>query len=123
MCGGTVNLEGHHKDRDRTNNKPQNIQTLCRKCHRRLHLVLLAEPVPIEAGVVAAQIQALRRNLGESQEVFAFRFGVSQSTVSRWEAGLYPPIGRAAILLAGLHTEVAKAAQAHGQASQWQRGA
>jgi hypothetical protein len=39
MCGGTSRLGLHHKDRDRTNNSPENLQTLCPSCHTRLHWV------------------------------------------------------------------------------------
>jgi hypothetical protein len=37
MCGGNSRLGLHHKDRDRTNNSPGNLQTLCPACHTRLH--------------------------------------------------------------------------------------
>ena len=33
-------LIGHHKDRDRTNNAPENIQTLCFNCHYLVHAEL-----------------------------------------------------------------------------------
>lgn len=31
-------LTVHHIDEDITNNKPENLQTLCRKCHTKKHL-------------------------------------------------------------------------------------
>lgn len=37
QCGSTFRLGLHHKDRDRTNNSPENLQTLCPTCHTRLH--------------------------------------------------------------------------------------
>jgi hypothetical protein len=37
MCGGNSRLGLHHKDRVRTNNSPENLQTLCPTCHTRLH--------------------------------------------------------------------------------------
>ncbi len=36
-CPSTKNLCIHHKDRDRTNNKPFNLETLCRSCHASEH--------------------------------------------------------------------------------------
>lgn len=32
-CGTTEHLMVHHKDRDRSNNKPENLMTLCFSCH------------------------------------------------------------------------------------------
>ena len=37
ICGGNFRLGLHHKDRNRTNNSPENLQTLCPTCHTRLH--------------------------------------------------------------------------------------
>jgi len=37
LCGATVPLEIHHKDKRRFNNSLQNLEILCTKCHRRLH--------------------------------------------------------------------------------------
>lgn len=37
ICGGTLRLGLHHKDRNRTNNSPENLQTVCPRCHTRLH--------------------------------------------------------------------------------------
>lgn len=39
MCGGKELLEIHHIDRDKSNNKEENIQTLCKPCHALLHYV------------------------------------------------------------------------------------
>ena len=36
-CGITRRLHVHHKDRDRTNNDPGNLATLCGSCHLKLH--------------------------------------------------------------------------------------
>lgn len=36
-CGGLVKLQAHHIDQDRTNNAPENIQTLCKFCHDFWH--------------------------------------------------------------------------------------
>ena len=30
-------LDVHHKDKDKNNNLPENLQVLCRSCHTRLH--------------------------------------------------------------------------------------
>lgn len=40
----------------------------------------------IFAAMLIDDIKAARASLGESQEEFARRFGVHQSTVARWEA-------------------------------------
>lgn len=36
-CGSIKFLVGHHVDRDRENNDPANIETLCRSCHAKEH--------------------------------------------------------------------------------------
>jgi len=36
-CGGLERLEAHHIDENPKNNRSQNIQTLCRSCHRAEH--------------------------------------------------------------------------------------
>lgn len=36
-CGSRKFLCGHHKDRDRSNNEPENIETLCKSCHQKEH--------------------------------------------------------------------------------------
>lgn len=36
-CGSTESIEVHHKDRNRKNNSPSNLEVLCRKCHRSEH--------------------------------------------------------------------------------------
>ena len=38
-CGSTEYLCAHHRDEDRTNNAPENIETLCKKCHQNHHKV------------------------------------------------------------------------------------
>jgi 5-methylcytosine-specific restriction endonuclease McrA len=37
LCGATIPLEIHHKDKRRFNNSLANLEILCQKCHRRLH--------------------------------------------------------------------------------------
>lgn len=39
-CGGQKNLLIHHKDRDRHNNTPDNLEKMCRKCHSIEHGVV-----------------------------------------------------------------------------------
>ena len=36
-CGSTKKMVTHHIDQDRTNNDPDNIQTLCKTCHDFFH--------------------------------------------------------------------------------------
>jgi hypothetical protein len=37
LCSSDINLEVHHKDMDRNNNKKDNLQVLCISCHRKQH--------------------------------------------------------------------------------------
>jgi hypothetical protein len=37
LCGSKLRLGLHHRDNDRTNNSPENLQTLCPSCHTSLH--------------------------------------------------------------------------------------
>ena len=37
ICGNNSQLHVHHIDSDRTNNNPNNLITLCNKCHLRVH--------------------------------------------------------------------------------------
>jgi DNA-binding transcriptional regulator YiaG len=59
-------------------------------------------------------VARLRKSLGESQSAFAERFGVNQSTVSRWEDG-EEPSGPALILLTQMENE--RAAKADSEAA------
>lgn len=36
-CQSTEHLQIHHKDENWKNNSPENLQTLCRTCHMKLH--------------------------------------------------------------------------------------
>jgi hypothetical protein len=36
-CGAATGLGLHHKDGDRMNNSPENLQTLCASCHTAIH--------------------------------------------------------------------------------------
>lgn len=36
-CGSRKNLMVHHKDGNRKNNEPSNLQTLCWSCHEKRH--------------------------------------------------------------------------------------
>lgn len=37
ICGSPNRRQAHHKDRNKANNEPENIQTLCGSCHTALH--------------------------------------------------------------------------------------
>jgi len=37
VCGRTSNVEVHHRDGDRTNNRLENLIPMCRGCHTRVH--------------------------------------------------------------------------------------
>lgn len=45
-CGGGDDLLVHHEDRDRQNNAPTNLVTLCRGCHTKRHLAAGDIPEP-----------------------------------------------------------------------------
>ena len=51
--------------------------------------------------MTAARIKATRKRFGESQKAFARRLGVTQATLSRWEARGFSPAMRAAIVANG----------------------
>lgn len=36
-CGSESHIGLHHKDQDRSNNLPQNLETLCASCHTKSH--------------------------------------------------------------------------------------
>ena len=37
ICGGLEMIEIHHIDRDITNNSLNNLQPLCKNCHKQVH--------------------------------------------------------------------------------------
>ena len=37
ICGATKDLEVHHKDKNHSNNNPNNLMTVCSPCHQRVH--------------------------------------------------------------------------------------
>ena len=49
-CGGTTTLQRHHKDKNPTNNSPENVEVLCNPCHAAEHKRL----VPVACKVCAA---------------------------------------------------------------------
>lgn len=36
-CGATTSLHAHHVDQNPANNTPENVQTLCKRCHDFWH--------------------------------------------------------------------------------------
>lgn len=54
---------------------------------------------------IAQRVKAVRRQLGENQTVFGRRFGVDQSTVSKWEHSTQTPEPRTLDRLAALEEE------------------
>lgn len=54
---------------------------------------------------IAQRVKAVRRHLAENQTLFGRRFGVDQSTVSKWEHGAQTPEPRALDRLAALEEE------------------
>ncbi|MBI4198972.1 MAG: helix-turn-helix domain-containing protein [Chloroflexi bacterium] len=47
----------------------------------------------------AAQVRALRRHLGMTQQQLADEMGTRQQTISEWECGVYRPRGASRTLL------------------------
>ena len=37
LCGGVIELHRHHIDWDHSNNSSDNVITICRNCHDKLH--------------------------------------------------------------------------------------
>lgn len=58
-CGTSENLEVHHKDKDRENNDPSNLLTVCESCHQRIHNMSLE--IPYEDKIVSIE------KLGETE--------------------------------------------------------
>lgn len=54
---------------------------------------------------VANRVKTIRSHLGENQTAFGRRFGVDQSTISKWEHGTQTPESRALDHLAALEEE------------------
>lgn len=54
---------------------------------------------------IAKRVKSVRTRLGENQTAFGRRFGVDQSTISKWEHGAQTPEPRALDRLAGLEAE------------------
>jgi phage repressor protein C with HTH and peptisase S24 domain len=54
---------------------------------------------------IAQRVKAVRRHVGENQTVFGRRFGVDQSTVSKWEHNTQTPEPRALDRLAAIEAE------------------
>ena len=53
----------------------------------------------VSYSIKPAEIQSARKRLGLSQDQFADVFGVSASTLRKWEQGQYSPSGAAKALL------------------------
>ena len=53
-------------------------------------------------------IKKLRKNLNMTQEMFAFKLGMSVMTVKRWEKGDFKPSTLAKRQIAGLEKKVKK---------------
>jgi len=57
ICKITEKLCVHHKDEDRTNNKEDNLQTLCRRCHALTHNVSSRLPKGEELSKYSKQVK------------------------------------------------------------------
>lgn len=57
LCGaveGEIQLDIHHKNQDKTDNRPENLVCLCKTCHQLLHQKWSNQVIPslIESGIV-----------------------------------------------------------------------
>lgn len=70
-----------HKDKNRKNNIPDNLQTLCLACHGRKDLLpsLRVQKVPIFKNEIIT-----RRNGGESYQSIANSLGFSIAAIWKW---------------------------------------
>lgn len=66
----------------------------------------------VKAKVKPADIKTARKNIGLSRDDFAHMFGLSPSTVRKWENGERQPTGAALALLAIISREPAAALRA-----------
>ena len=65
-------------------------------------------------GIVSPEtIRKARDALGENQHQFAARFGIRQSTLSRWENGRLPKQGSALVLLHRVLQDIGRVLPVH----------
>ncbi len=38
ICGNIKKLQVHHRDRNKKNNKPENLMKICQRCHMKIHI-------------------------------------------------------------------------------------
>jgi hypothetical protein len=62
-CGFEGRVEVHHINKDRTNNSRENIRILCRKCHNKVHDVILPKKEPTFACEIANMLPIADRRL------------------------------------------------------------
>lgn len=76
-CGATHKLLIHHRDRNRNNSDPANLETLCPACHGREHReersILTRHDVDLIRSLYAAG--------GVTQKALGERFGVSRGMI------------------------------------------
>ncbi len=70
-CESTAHLLVHHKNRNRKNNDPSNLETLCKSCHLCEHEVWKNYSAPVTGGGLWGAIRRIRQLIG------AFEGGVA----------------------------------------------
>jgi len=70
-----------HKDRDRSNNTPENLRTMCLRCHGRKDLI--PELTDRKISNDRLDIMSSHAN-GETYKSIALRYGCCQATVCKW---------------------------------------
>lgn len=77
-CGATSSLLVHHKNRDRSDNRPENLEVVCHDCHQLRHES--QEPQVGELRTISSRIEA---ETYEWLRKFAFENRKSQGQIVR----------------------------------------
>ena len=88
--GRSMALEVHHRDQDRTNNAPENLQVLCRRCHADVHQRLYRERNPYpsrEQAEEALRLVEIRKRARVRGTHLAPRLGLNPTTLLMIEHG------------------------------------
>lgn len=79
-CGYTKTLHAHHIDQDKTNNSPENIQTLCKHCHNFWHTAQKRMGKEIAGRMPSLGIGKLSQISDESQQESQIGWASSKAT-------------------------------------------
>lgn len=82
-CGYQKALQAHHIDQDKTNNEPENIQTLCKHCHDFWHTAAKRNGIQIAGRMPSLVGGKSSRTLDGLQTGFPIGFTNSRDWVTR----------------------------------------